>query len=546
MLTEGATPGDFVAAAAAFPRVFDQVIERLARILNETFGISRSTRYWALITHPLLYHYLLSHLIKWQVVERALHGRVSELEVDYAVLAPDSTPLLYPHLRAAYEDDDRFNLESFSEICHGLGVPEARPPASGRNPRHRGLLDAGRRKAQALYAFLVAWRRHRYRPELQSLDPHTVVVKDMAPGFVRELAIHSGLRFVDMDDVAAFRPTLRTAPDESLRRKASWTHEDPLVRSILRGLQYHLPVQQMESFPHVLEAAKRRLQRLGVPAVLTFGILERLEYRVLAAEAMCLGARLVSIQHGGNYGESVAAVSLVVERSFSDRFVTFGWQEDASLDVPAGGFRTLGLATEDAAAPEGHVLLVAPFFQEYPHHLNWSPEHRHRERRAFLDALPPTVRRRLVVRLRPGRAASARLEQEWLAPFPELRVDDGHETMETLLHGSSLVVIGYVFSTTLLEVVKMNRPFLVFDQGFETLLTPAAQPVYEALARAGLVHTDPVEAARAIGEALRGGAEWWAEPTRRAAVERFRERFVKEANLEEWMELLGDLVRGDG
>lgn len=418
VLTEGATPADFVAAAAAFPYVFDRVIEALARIFNTTFGISRSTRYWALVTHPLLYHYLLGHLVKWHLVQRALDGRMSDYEVTYAVPGPESTPLLYPHLRTAYEEDDRFNLESFSVICRGVGVPGVLGSPGARVARRSGLLGSGRRKLQALYAYAVARRRHWLRPRTQEIGPGTIVVKDMAPAFVQELAATSGLRFVDLDEVAALRPALRLAPDEALRRRAAWTHEDPLIASILEGLQFHLPVQQVECFPHVYEATSRTLGRRGVPDTLVFGILERLEYRLIAAEAMSRGARLVSIQHGGNYGESIAAVSLVVERTFSDRFVTYGWQEDAERDVAAGGFRTTSLAPGPPPTEDGHVLLVAPFFHEYPHHLNWLPEHRYRKKQAFLHPLPAGIRHCLVVRMRPGRTTSARLEREWLPRFP--------------------------------------------------------------------------------------------------------------------------------
>ena len=549
LLSEGAEPADFVAAARTFPGVFARVVEALAGIFNETFGISRSARYWALVTHPLLYHYLLSHLVKRSLVERAREGRAGGYEVPEAAPGPASVPLLYSDLRAAYEHDDRFNLELFSLVCRSLGVPGS----SGRYRGHAAGGGAGiarrlRRAVLGAYAFSAAARRYRAHSRQRQLGEDSVVFKDVDPAFARQLAERTGLRFVPIGEAVRLRPSLRTATDEDLRTRVPWSHADPSIHAILQGLQYHLPVHQVETFPRLLEEARGQLSRHGAPGALLFGLLERPDYRVFAAEAMERGARLVSIQHGGNYGESIAAVSTVIERYFSDRFVTFGWQEDPEKDVPAGGFRTLGLAPvpEPGPAPEpgseGDVLLVAPFFQEYPHHLNWSPTARHRERRGLLQALPAAIRRRVVVRMRPGRTASARLEREWLAPFPELTIEEGREAIGTLLGRSSLVIIGYVFSTTLLEVVKTDRPFVVFDSGFEALLTPNARPVYAALREAGLVHTEPVEAARAVAEILVDVDGWWTEPARRRAVSRYRETFVKEARLEEWTELMRDLA----
>lgn len=545
LLSVGAEPTDFVAAARAFPGVFMRVVEALTGIFNETFGISRSARYWALVTHPLLYHYLLSHLVKRSLVERALGGRTGEYEVHEAAPGPASSPLLYSDLRAAYEHDDLFNLELFSLVCRSLGVPGSSGRSRWRAPGGRaGVVRRLRRAALGAYVFSAATRRYRAHSRQRQLGEDAVVFKDIDPAFAHRLAERTHLRFVPIDEAVHLRPSLRSAPDEGLRTRVSWSHADPSIHSILQGLQYHLPVHQVETFPRLLEEARGQLSRHGGPGALLFGLLERPDYRVFAAEAMERGSRLVSIQHGGNYGESIAAVSTVIERYFSDRFVTFGWQEDPEKDVPAGGFRTFGLAPapEPDSRPDGDVLLVAPLFQEYPHHLNWSPTTRHQERRILLEALPPAIRRRMIVRMRPGRSASARLEREWLAPFPELRIEEGREPIGTILGRSCLIVIGYVFSTTLLEAVKMDRPFLVFDQDFERFLTPVARPIYGELREAGLVRSDPAETAAAVEQILADVAGWWSAPRRRAAVTRYRERFVRDADLTSWSELMRELV----
>lgn len=546
VLSEGAPPEVFAQVGAEFPDLHRRVVAALTEVLNRTFGVTRSERYWALLTHPLLYHYLVSYLVKWKVVERALGSRSEGYEALCAFPRSASTPLLYSDLRVAYEEDDRFNLELFSLVCRGLGVPGATSPGidGPRASRTRGS-RAMQRRSRALYAWITEAKRSWTRARTDALGEDAVLYKDMEPAFATALGAATGLRFVPLDEVANLRSRPRLSPDGTLRGRASWSHADPLVDGILGGLRYHLPVRQLEGYPSLLRDARRRLDWSGDPAAVLFSILERPGYRVFTAEAMERGARIVSIQHGGNYGESAAAVSEGVERSFSDRFVTFGWRKDPEKDVPAGGFRTGGLSTAPEAPADGDVLLVAPLFQEYPHHVNWAPLDRQRDRTTLLERLPPAVRRRLVVRMRPARTASARLEREWLAPFPEIRLDEAREPIGAAMSRSSLVVIGYVFSTTLLEAVRMDRPFLVFDQGFESLLTPTARPAYDALRKAGLMRTDPVETAAAIPTILEDVSGWWSVPTRRTAVARYRERFVQEADLGAWTDLVRELVAGE-
>ena len=241
-------------------------------------------------------------------------------------------------------------------------------------------------------------------------------------------------------------------------------------------------------------------------------------------------------QHGNNYG-TILGNQNCPERVTCDRFITWGWSNGDSKNIPSFVFTTAGRKLINANM-DGGLLLV-----ELGVSIRISIDDRYfkfakyqEDQFRFVESLPEAIHNQMRVRLFHDTNTRWSVRRRWHDRSPNTRlVGDATEdpTIWELYAQSRLVV--FSFDTTgLLETLSLNIPTLCFwhdqldhSQPSFDLLLPSAMPYYEMLKDAGIVADSPEAAAKHIAIYWGDIEKWWGSETVQNARILFCNQYAK-------------------
>lgn len=236
--------------------------------------------------------------------------------------------------------------------------------------------------------------------------------------------------------------------------------------------------------------------------------------RIVAAMAHEKGERVVTSQHGSDYGDRLAVSDAPVLEYPYHGFITWGWKGQSGyrgrfVPLPAPALaRTAGRHREAGPA----LILVGSHMSVRGTRLGAMPQlaevvRYRRDKLVFIDALAEPARSFL--QYRPYRRAIQDLDEEgWLRARTreQLALHEGDLTSAML--GCRLLVLDHP-GTTLPVALSANVPTIGFWRPAARPLAPEAEAVYSALAEAGIIHDDPESAARAVERVWSDVQGWW-------------------------------------
>lgn len=533
------------ASRAQVERAYGAGLRQLTVWLNGITGEDREVEEWEWVVYRFLTYLASEWYFRHLYLSNALRARpgIVPLTLDAAdFTAPRADSELY----SWYESSDHFNLQLFSQAARAL-VPAA--PVHRRGEFHPvprdPALAVSAEPAVDLRMALRQWIR-RPRPAVGE-GTITLFPAHFPAGALAALGAGDGYRLAP----AAFpRPWRRPAPyDVAPRRELRVTEPaEGWIRGFLDGLRYNVPRDYVEELPRH-RALADRVARRGRPRVVMGGFFRGVPERlwIQSCRRGPRAARLVVVQHGGNYGESADThvAWTEIERRLADTFVSWGWGADEAKVAPMPGPRLIGVprGSEDG----DRLLIVSGMVREYP-----SPDRFTGGRSAaegqerFLAALPAELLPRVRFRAHPRDGGTAEQQAPWHGRYPRVSLDRGERGVHAEMAEARLVVVNYPFSTTFPECVAADRPVMMFSDGRAPAVHPRAREAYALLHQAGVVHHDAESAARAAAEAYANARAWWMEPARRAAVDAYRRSFARTADdaVEQWRGFLRAQVAG--
>ena len=237
----------------------------------------------------------------------------------------------------------------------------------------------------------------------------------------------------------------------------------------------------------------------------------------------------------------------VHEQAIGDRFYSWGWTSGLRRNaqvfaMPAPQLCDLGsIARRRPKDVVGSIVLVTTThprylyrFQSHPVGPQWK-EHLEGSL-TFADALTRQRRPRQTV----SGPAWWGSDQIWRARFPDLTFDD-HVPIRRHLRSARLFVIDHP-STTLLEAISVDAPTVLYWDSGRFLLRATAQPYFDSLRTAGVLHDSPHAAAELVNRIAPDPIGWWHTSVVREAVAAFRTHFAltSKAWLRRWEQELRD------
>lgn len=208
--------------------------------------------------------------------------------------------------------------------------------------------------------------------------------------------------------------------------------------------------------------------------------------------------------------------------------MTWGWTDSNSKHTPAFNFKTAG---QKPIKPKlnGGLLLVevcllhrTQTFDQYPKFKIYQEQ-----QFQFVKSLPEHIHNKLIVRLNAEYKKQFWCEdQRWHDFSPSTRLDDGTVKISELISGSRIVVHSYD-GTTMLETLSQDIPTLCFWYGGLSSVRESAQPYYEKLMRAGIIHDSPEYCAKKVVEVWDDASSWWQSDSVQSARKLFCERYAR-------------------
>uniref|UniRef100_Q47GM6 Transferase n=1 Tax=Dechloromonas aromatica (strain RCB) TaxID=159087 RepID=Q47GM6_DECAR len=513
---------DEIAAGKQAQQLYRTMLPPLADRLNALLSVAYELREWQVLAGPWLQMFINSSLDRYLRLKLAWNS-IPGLQC--AVLDERSCRPMGNTIDAAYAlSTDRYNLQLMSELLRVMGkrLPEKSLPLPGKTPdvqpapiKQRVLYLASRVLVRTVAAATdIVLLRDSYLPRRLEM----------------KLATNSRGRILPW--ISPFKPLTVSAPDAALRQGLDNMPgpDDEVGRLITRLLPQELPVCLLEDFHRYRRAAEKEYPE-SVAALCSANAWHYDEtFKHAAVGYLRKGAKLLAIQHGGNYGAQALMLAEDHETAIADDFFSWGWTREGTRamvhPMPAG--KLIGRHPQKADNAGQELLWVTTSASRYLVQYPYLPEHFERYLKwqsRFLYALAPEWKTRL--RLRPHYEDNGwQLVQRLKAQEPGLQLEDWERPFPQSLAQCRLYICDHL-STTFLEALSARKPTLLFWDEKSNLLRPEAQPYYQRLRDAGILFHNPEAAAQAVQRAAHDVEAWWSKPERVAAVDSFCARYAR-------------------
>jgi putative transferase (TIGR04331 family) len=321
--------------------------------------------------------------------------------------------------------------------------------------------------------------------------------------------------------------------DEDLRGELAFPKNGDQFESLIKKIiPTQLPKIYLESFASFRQKSLKRYPKKTKVIYATNALYLDEGFKFWAAERIDNGGKLIAGQHGGTYGSALLMGHESHETKVSDRFFTWGWADEKVeklVSVPAAQL----IKAKDEIKPncDGYILwlpLICPRYEfrmvSLPFGANYVRYMEDQE--TFASFVNPDVYDLLIFRIQKNIFSSS-LEDRCLDEKVRFgKIYRGKKTMAQQLSECRLSIATYN-STTFLETFVANYPTIMFWNPKHSELRKSAQPYYDDLRRAEILHDSPESAAAKANDIYRDPLSWWMSEKVQASKDRFSSRFAR-------------------
>lgn len=549
-----------IAKAEAYCWDFCQrLFPQLGARLNSLHGTNHPLRYWEVLLASWLMHAVHVMYDRYLIAQDA-----RQVAPDAVVTVPRSAGLRPPSTGTDWLssiEGDSWNLDCFVKLFEILGQPIRYLDIESVDQRKRkttGASWAYRLRQSFPENFLTVTSRglERVLGNLVFSKPSTTGDILLAASYHLKprdwIWLKRSVPGLDVVANTSWQPTSRVDCDQEGRsRLAGLAFASEFERVFVDLVPTLIPSCYVENYREVCEAAYTRFGKLLKNCVVDGNVfygdnLPLLEYMARCAAA---GYALITIQHGGGYGNSGTRSQERLEIETADEFLSWGWREDDGhrkvLPLPdphLSRVRDRHRGGQDIVLTEcefpryAYRLMSCPIAGQFAAHRNGLAQ--------YVAALPKSLREQV-------RYKRYHVDYGWGSlpePLDVLRHDWPGKPYRASKWNqyARLAVVTYP-DTAFIEALALNVPTIGFWNPGLWEMRAEAQPYFDVLEKAGVVHYDPVNAAAKTVEVYEQAGEWWAMPQVQRARLAFLDRYgLNSPNWRQaWREFLSTLAKDD-
>ncbi len=514
--------------------LYERCLEELAACLNRIHGLDYSLKYWRVLIGPWLNYYVSTIFDRVESIQtvRGKYAVTNTLLLDFN--EEEFIPKNMGHA-ARFMTSDEFNHYLFGKIIQFFGdIPCEKIP--GRVPvRTAKAADFAAQKNPPPVTWKQQIKRWAYRMRLRLVRwfPIDYVFLDSHIPPKEEWRLQWMLGQIpfqyELKNVEIPVPPPDLALRKSIRLELGTL---PVERFLAQVIPWHLPILYLEGYSHFCD----QIAQWKLPQQTKF-ICSAMVYAIdpfkgWLAKQLENGSKLLVNQHGGLYGTARWHAMEDHEFRICDRFLSWGWTDPKqSKAVPLPGSKISHEQWRMSPNPTGKAVWVMWTLPRYSYWLYSAPTSSQilkywSDQERFIQSVSPDLHKQLIVRLKPvgwdyGLEETARCRSF----SSDLEIYTGKLSLSDQLKESRLCIATYN-ATTYLETFNANYPTIIFWDPHYWEIRPAAEPYFEQLREAGIMHDTPESAAALINEIFSNPLAWWQQPKVQKAKNEFCRRFA--------------------
>ncbi len=505
--------------------VYERLLSDLASDLNLQHGTKRSVRSWRILVGPWLGYFVQMLYSRWRSIKSVVSSSDLSGTVVLEGIEQDLVPADMVEFTRLYTGEE-WNHFIYAEILQRVGGVDLErvPHVVGGAPDLPPSSPSLNWRSEPRTAVLAAWSRlvaSRVR------DDGVVLVAPFM-SWPDELSIYPRFRQVPMVWGLVPMTTVVTTAEER-----NWQMTGEPANRFERFVRDLIPRQIPSAYIEGFAPVETALDEGSWPARPKLIFTSNAHYnndlfKAWAARSVDQGTRLVTGQHGGNFGVAEYYFAEEHERSIADAYLTWGWSDPMDdRAVPVGqlfGRRPLGVRHSEQPT----ALLVTAVGPRNSYHMMSQPHAGQwlgylEDQFAFVEALTGDLRSSLLVRLYKTDYGWDQLER-WSDRCPDVETEEGYTPIRDLLLHTRVVLCTYN-ATTFLESFAMDIPTIMFWNPEHWELRQDAVLAFELLEDAGLLFRRPADAARKLSEVWDDVDDWWTSAPVRSARQQFCELY---------------------
>jgi len=488
--------------------LYEELLNELAAELNAVHRVNHSVRYWRILVGPWLGYFIQMLFDRWAMLRQV----VRDNDISGVRVLQCKEDQLVPNDMAAFSPlfvGDAWNESIYGQILDWMEIPVERVGATNSARTSSGSPDTvspARRLKRSLAQIAsqisgVLCRDNEYF----FISSYLGVKQDLL------LQVRLGQLPKLWRSVAVpITPVDLAARQWQMPRPKNGDKFSALVHTLIPR---HIPTAYLEGYQDLVTLTANMSWPKRPKAIFTSNSYSSDDvFKAWAADKVERGVPLLIGQHGGNYGMALWGFDEEHQIAIADRFLTWGWsQPDQKKITPIGNFKEFGKL--GAADKDGVALLVQMTMPRHSYHMYSVPVAAGQwldyfaDQCRFVDALPAGLREKLLVRLY-SQDYGCGQKQRWQARYPDIQLDEGAQSMASLVKKSRLYISTYN-ATTYLESMSLNLPTLMFWNPKHWELRDSAIPYFEKLKSVGIFHETPESAARQMVAVWNNVSSWW-------------------------------------
>jgi putative transferase (TIGR04331 family) len=522
--------------------VYEGLLVQLSQVLNKLHQTNHSVRYWRIVLGPWLLRFIQVFLDRYRSICNAADSdKVTNTWITLGFLEK-----LIPNDLLEFNEwqlEDQYNHYLFSEIIRSVekipweekkdidfSLPKLLPNQISFKKQFKGFI----------FRLIEQW------PKVIPDSLQTISFIDTYIKPIDLLRLQFSIGMMPL----LYRTRKKISPIElngQMRGEINLGPRKNQFESILaKCLPFQIPKIYLEGYSKIVQSAEEMFPKKP-KVILTASAHHRDDYfKFWAGGEVERGAKLAISQHGGNVGDALWSTNDSHELKISDRYFSWGWikpDENKIVQMPS----SMLASVKGKVRPKlkGTILCVSCSFPRYSYVMFSAPTSSivlkaFEFQEKFFRVVSPEIHELLIMRLFMfDRGWEEKLR--WHDSDASPKIYQGEKSLYNHLSENRLCICFYN-GTPLLETFVANYPTLLCWDPNYAEFNKTAQPYYNTLREAGILHDTPEALAREIKKIYSDPMSWWMSHEVQEAREKFCDQFARTSKKwhKEWK---GELLR---
>lgn len=508
--------------------LYERIEKPLFLKLNKINKVDRDIKYWRLILKNYLINILSELYEKWVCIQNT--KKLNKKFVTNSLYLNFEDFIFNDH----YEYDeikDKYQVNIWDHFCYSLILKEfthikTKSQISKKiNIKKLKITQSKYKKYIDLFSQKIFLFKKNFK--ILFLDIHNIKHDIVLSTKLKKPYIHLKLPNI-----------IKASYNKSLRDwNIDFKKKNKFENFISKNLPKLLPLIFIEGFNKNLKKIQN-LNKIKSKYYFYIPSIDSLK-NIFLAEKYRTGSKLITTQHGGNYGQLEIYPNENLEIDNSDYFLTFGWNskfqlnnsDDKNKIIPTSALN-LGKDSFSRKKSSNIIIIVSGFrygFQNYQSIPSISQNYKELyEIYNLINNLKPELRKKVILKFRfKDEILFKKFSFHFRKNFKEIKIINTEKSLFELFQNAKLVVTTYS-GTAYLEAIRCDIPNVVFWNKKFTVFRKASDKYFNHLKKKNFLHYDYSSLSKFINSESKFIDIWWTKMKKDKLFNKFKLNFISD------------------